>query len=213
MLNLISWIYIFYLFITSILAFDFGLGPTYYKHGDKVDLLVNKIESDTTQLPFAYHSLPFVCRPINGAKPVHLSLGELLKGDRIWQSGYQLEFGVDVPCNRLCDMVLSTHAIKRASDLIKDGYVVHWTVDGLPGATTFESTNHRNKYYAAGFPLGFVSPSDDEQLSYIYNHVMLVIRYHREKKPHPKMVGILNILLLGLKFIRKVLMMNIVLDL
>ena len=121
MLNLISWIYIFYLFITSILAFDFGLGPTYYKHGDKVDLLVNKIESDTTQLPFAYHSLPFVCRPINGAKPVHLSLGELLKGDRIWQSGYQLEFGVDVPCNRLCDMVLSTHAIKRASDLIKDG--------------------------------------------------------------------------------------------
>ena len=62
-------------------------------------------------------------------------------------------------------------------------------------------------------PLGFVSPSDDEQLSYIYNHVMLVIRYHREKKPHPKMVGILNILLLGLKFIRKVLMMNIVLDL
>ena len=189
MLNLISWIYIFYLFITSILAFDFGLGPTYYKHGDKVDLLVNKIESDTTQLPFAYHSLPFVCRPINGAKPVHLSLGELLKGDRIWQSGYQLEFGVDVPCNRLCDMVLSTHAIKRASDLIKDGYVVHWTVDGLPGATTFESTNHRNKYYAAGFPLGFVSPSDDEQLSYIYNHVMLVIRYHREKETASKNGG------------------------
>ncbi|CAX39660.1 endosomal transmembrane protein, putative [Candida dubliniensis CD36] len=180
MLNLISRWYIFNLFITSILAFDFGLGPTYYKHGDKVDLLVNKIESDTTQLPFAYQSLPFVCPPINGAKPVHLSLGELLKGDRIWQSGYQLQFGIDVPCNRLCDMVLSTNSIKRASDLIKEGYVAHWTVDGLPGATTFESNNHRNKYYAAGFPLGFVN--HDDGMSYIYNHVMLVIRYHRQKE-------------------------------
>ncbi|RCK62781.1 Transmembrane 9 superfamily member 3 [Candida viswanathii] len=179
-------IHLITLFLVSLLviaspahAFDLGLSPTYYKHGDKVELLVNKVESDTTQLPFSYYSLSFVCPPMNGAKPVHTSLGELLKGERIWQSGYQLHFGVDQPCSRLCDLLATQNGIKRASQLIKDGYVNHWSIDGLPGATTFESTNHRKKYYAAGFPLGFVNP--DDGVSYIYNHVMLVIRYHKEK--------------------------------
>ncbi|CAK9683799.1 Endomembrane protein 70 family protein [Candida parapsilosis] len=155
---------------------DLGLKPNYYQIGDPVDLLVNKIESDKTQLPFAYYSLTFVCPPMNNAKPVHLSLGEILRGDRIWQSGYDLRFGIDQPCLRLCDLLATQAGIRRASNLIKDGYVVHWSIDGLPGATTFETNNHRRKYYAAGFPMGFV----DQDVSYLYNHVMLVIRYHRE---------------------------------
>lgn len=103
-------------------------------------------------------------------------LGEILRGDRIWQSGYDLKFGIDQPCLRLCDLRATQSGIRRASNLIKDGYVVHWSIDGLPGATTFETNNHRRKYYAAGFPMGFV---DENDISYLYNHVMLVIRYHR----------------------------------
>ncbi|CCG20705.1 endosomal transmembrane protein [Candida orthopsilosis Co 90-125] len=155
---------------------DLGFKPNYYQMGDQVDLLVNKVESDKTQLPFAYFSLTFVCPPMNNAKPVHLSLGEILRGDRIWQSGYDLRFGIDQPCLRLCDLRATQSGIRRASNLIKDGYVVHWSIDGLPGATTFETNNHRRKYYAAGFPMGFV---DENDISYLYNHVMLVIRYHR----------------------------------
>ncbi|CAI5755691.1 unnamed protein product [Candida verbasci] len=171
-------ILVFLLLITLIYGFNVGFSPNYYQFGDKVDLLTNKIESDKTQLPYSYHKLPFVCPPMDGAKPVHLSLGEIVKGDRIWQSGYELKFGVDTPCNRLCDLRASERGISRADQLIKDGYVIHWLIDGLPGATTFESSNQRNKYYAAGFPLGFVN----QGISYIYNHVMLVIRYHREKQ-------------------------------
>ena len=95
--------------------------------------------------------------------------------------------------------------LKRASELIKDGYVNHWSIDGLPGATTFESTNHRKKYYAAGFPMGFVNP--DDGISYLYNHVMLVIRYHKEKgssnentivgfEVYPKVLVMKNVLVL-----------------
>lgn len=166
-------------------AFNLGWNnPRYYHVGEKVDLLVNKIESDSTQLPFAYYSLPFVCPPMNGAKPVHLSLGEILRGDRIWESAYDLHFGVDVACSRLCDLRASEKQVKRASQLIKNGYVVHWSLDGLPGATTFESSRRNHKYYAAGFPLGFVK----NDISYLYNHVMLVIRYHRLKKDKSKSV-------------------------
>ncbi|KAG7662216.1 uncharacterized protein J8A68_004226 [[Candida] subhashii] len=172
-------IYLTCFLLQTVHAINLGWnGPHYYQIGEKVDLLVNKIESDTTQLPFSYYNLPFVCPPMNGAKPVHLSLGEILRGDRIWQSGYDLHFGIDVPCNRLCDLRATERHIKKASQLIKNGYVVHWSLDGLPGATTFESSHRNNKYYAAGFPLGFVK----NDISYIYNHVMLVIRYHRQKE-------------------------------
>lgn len=156
------------------LGLNLGTGPTYYKEGQKVDLIVNKIESDHTELPFSYHSLPFICPLPKDSEPVSLSLGEILRGDRKWKSNYRLNFGIDLPCVRLCDLICTDAIVNNADKLIREGYVVHWEVDNLPGATTFE-TNQKNKYYAAGFPLGFV----EDDVSYIYNHVMLVIRIHR----------------------------------
>lgn len=171
--------------ILSVNANNFGFTPNYYRKGDKVDLLVNKVESDNTQLPFSYKELPFVCPPTS--TPVHLSLGEILRGDRLWLSKYDLQFGVDMPCMRLCDLISKEAGLQKADFLIRNGYVAHWLVDGLPGATTFVSGNNNNKYYAAGFPMGFVNEQD--KLSYIYNHVMIVIRYHREPNNLNTIVG------------------------
>lgn len=155
---------------------DLGFSPKKYYEGEKVDLLVNKIESDNTQLPYSYARLPFVCPPQQG--PLPLSIGQILQGDRVFTSDYQLRFGIDMPCNRLCDLLTKDSGLRKAESLIKKGYVAHWSIDGLPGATTFVSTNNNQKYYAAGFPLGFVK----DDVSYIYNHVMLVIRFHRDKE-------------------------------
>ena len=157
-------------------AVQLGYEPATYQTGDKVDLLVNKVESDHTQLPYGYYDLPFVCPAGAGAAPLALLLGEILKGDRTWRLSYDLRFGVDVPCIRLCDLITRETGVRKADRLIRDGYVVHWLVDGLPGATTFVLGNGDNKYYAAGFPLGFVST---DGTAYIYNHVMLVMRYHK----------------------------------
>ncbi|CUM64098.1 uncharacterized protein PRCAT00001688001 [Priceomyces carsonii] len=162
-------------FLDGAFGFNLGYSPTFYGHGEKVDLLVNKIESDHTQLPYGYYDLPFVCPNSDAKKRVHLSFGEILKGERYLNSNYELEFGIDRPCVRLCDLIVKGKSLKMADSLIKNGYVVHWSLDGLPGATTFVSG--KNKYYAAGFPMGFVK----DEISYIYNHVMLVIRYHRDK--------------------------------
>lgn len=164
---------VLFLFVQFVCAFDLGFSPSYYRHGEQVDLIVNKVESDNTQLPYSYRDLPFVCPP---DEQVDLSLGEILRGDRLWKSKYDLKFGVDMHCLRLCDLITKETGMQKADTLIKNGYVVHWLVDGLPGATTFVSGNRNNKYYAAGFPLGFTK----DKVSYIYNHVMIVIRYHRE---------------------------------
>lgn len=174
---------LFYL-LAFVSAFDFGLSPKRYKKGDKVELLLNKVESDHTQLPYRYHDLPFVCYD-RTKKAKSLLLGEILRGDRFWESNYELQFGVDKPCHRLCDMSANQNGIARADYLIRNGYVVHWLLDGLPGATTFVSGNHNSKYYAAGFPLGFVKG----ETAFMYNHVVLVIRYHTEKDHLHSIVG------------------------
>lgn len=164
-------------FVVSVIGLDLSFKPNYYEHGDKVDLLVNKIESDHTQLPYSYYSLPFVCPRTQDTKAIPMSLGAILRGDRLWESNYQLRFGIDMPCMRLCDLIANEKGLDRATQLIRDGYVVQWAVDGLPGATTFLS-QHNNKYYAAGYSLGFV----EKDVAYIHNHAMIVIRWHRERK-------------------------------
>lgn len=165
-------------------AFEIGFSPKHYKNGDKVELLLNKVESDHTQLPFRYNNLPFVCYD-RTKRAKSLLLGEILRGDRFWESNYELHFGVDKPCTRLCDMSATENGISRADNLIRNGYVIHWQLDGLPGATTFVSANHNSKYYAAGFPLGFLK----DDTTYLYNHVVLVIRYHTEKDGQHSIVG------------------------
>lgn len=169
--------------LTFVLAFDV-FSPKKYEKGENVELLLNKIESDHTQLPFRYHDLPFVCHD-KSQKSKTLLLGEVLRGDRFWESIYLLKFGIDQTCTQLCNMYTSEVGVARADHLIRNGYVVHWSLDGLPGATTFTNANHGSKYYAAGFPLGFVSKGT----SYLYNHVTIVVRYHREKSGLNAIVG------------------------
>ena len=60
---------------------------------DIVNLKVNKLTSTKTQLPYEYYSLPY-CRPdpiVNSAE----NLGEVLRGDRIENSLYQIEIRLD----------------------------------------------------------------------------------------------------------------------
>ncbi len=56
--------------------------------GDKVVLKVNKLTSTRTQLPYEYYSMPY-CRP-EKIMPSAENLGEVLRGDRIENSPYEV---------------------------------------------------------------------------------------------------------------------------
>ncbi len=56
--------------------------------GDKVVLKVNKLTSTKTQLPYEYYSMPY-CRP-EKIMPSAENLGEVLRGDRIENSPYEV---------------------------------------------------------------------------------------------------------------------------
>jgi len=153
-------------------------------------LHTNKVYSDNTELSFTYSELPFVC-PASGRRhpgslfhsgtPMTLSLGEILRGDRITLSDYELVMGTDDEAHYLCSVEVDQRGVERAREIIRDRYVAEWIVDNLPGATTFVKTDKSSKYYAAGFKLGYedVDPQTNVARYFINNHVTLVIRYHR----------------------------------
>lgn len=68
-----------------------GISPTVFREGERVPLYVNKIFSEKSPLPYAYADLPFVCAPPKDAKKAWLNLGEVLRGDRISTSDYEVK--------------------------------------------------------------------------------------------------------------------------
>lgn len=146
-----------------------------YADMDKVPLYVNKVTSNHSPLPYSYFQLPFVCQPSKGMSSVTLNLGEVLSGDRIWESDYNLIMNNETTCADLCTKKVDMAGLKRADELIRNQYTVEWIVDNLPGATAFISVVNKKRYYAAGFPLGGIS--DDK--AFINNHVIILVRYRQ----------------------------------
>lgn len=160
---------------------------------------MNKVYSDYTELQYAYSELPFICPPsgrnydglslISGTS-VSLNLGEVLRGDRIVVSDYDMVMGNDEEARYLCAKTIDRTGFKKAQEIIADGYIAEWIVDNLPGATSFVTTDKSRKYYASGFKMGYIeySPSTGKPRFYINNHVTLVIRYHKAREEGKKVI-------------------------
>lgn len=96
-------------------------------------------------------------------------------------SDYELEMGKDEEARYLCSHKVDRAGLRKAHDIIDNGYVAEWIVDNLPGATRFVSADKTRKYYATGFKMGYkeFSPVTGKPRYFINNHVTLVIRTHR----------------------------------
>lgn len=154
-----------------------------------IPLFVNKVYSDNTQLQYPYSELPFVCPPsgrkhgaglVSGTN-IALNLGEVLLGDRIIVSDYELEMGKDDEARYLCSHKVDRAGLRKAQDIINNGYVAEWILDNLPGATRFVSADKTRRYYASGFKMGYkeYSPVHGRPRYFINNHVTLVVRTNR----------------------------------
>ncbi|KAF2713706.1 endosomal membrane protein [Pleomassaria siparia CBS 279.74] len=160
-----------------------------YRDGEPIPLFVNKVYSDNSELQYAYTELPFTCPPtgrirtgrFTSGTSISLNLGQVLRGDRITVSDYELAMGSDDEARYLCSHTIDADGLKRSKQLIREGYMAEWIVDNLPGATSFQTLDKSRKYYAAGFKIGeeVPSPHGGESTYFLNNHVTLVIRYHQ----------------------------------
>jgi transmembrane 9 superfamily protein 2/4 len=176
-----------------------GVMPHDYKEGEKVKVRVNRLDSVRTQLPFDYYNLPF-CQP-EELRQQPEKMGEILRGDRIETSMYNVKTLTESSCNILCHGQYNADEMKQFADKIKDEYRAHWVVDNLPAAyrlnlyTTDPDAPPEQQYsYERGFLIGFVG-GDLTYLShqaqrnaqagvpYINNHLRLVFKYHNHENP------------------------------
>jgi transmembrane 9 superfamily protein 2/4 len=158
-----------------------GVAPHEYKDGDPIDLKVNKLSSTKTSLPYEYYHLPF-CKPEN-VETYAENLGEILRGDRIESSKYELAMKHDEYCKLLCMPKYTQEEIRDFSEKVLEEYRINMIVDNLPAATKFLDIN-QNTVYSLGFPLGFVGSTEEESTKpgqpYLNNHLRYKVLYHTE---------------------------------
>ena len=72
--------------------------------------------------PYEYYLLPF-CQP-DVMETVAENLGEVLRGDKIMNSNYELKMGVEETCKVLCKKDLTASEAKEFSQRIEEDYRV-----------------------------------------------------------------------------------------
>jgi len=156
-----------------------GVAPLEYPAGGRVELKVNKLTSVKTQLPYRYYTLPY-CKPPSIQESVE-NLGEILEGDLIENSPYDIKMLQNESCKVLCKMALSAEDKAKFQSMVDDDYLVNWFVDNLPAATRYVKRGgghaaSEHTTYMNGFPVGIKRSGR----YYIHNHVKIDLQWHMQ---------------------------------
>ncbi|XP_035287439.1 transmembrane 9 superfamily member 1-like [Anguilla anguilla] len=106
-------------------------GAVNYKLGDKVTLYVNKVGPyHNPQETYHYYTLP-VCRP-KEVRHKALSLGEVLDGDRMAESLYDIRFRENTERRTLCQLTLTEAEVEQLREAIEELYYFEFVLDDIP---------------------------------------------------------------------------------
>lgn len=106
------------------------MAPVEFKKEQPIEVKAVKMTSIHTQLPYEYYSLPF-CVPKHRA--IHYkseNLGEVLRGDRIVNTPYEVKMAKNAKCSLLCHepnepMNWSPQESQQVVERIQHDYFVH----------------------------------------------------------------------------------------
>jgi len=151
-----------------------GVAPRQYEVGALVDMKVNSLTSVKTQLPYRYYTLPY-CKPDNIKQRVE-NLGEILAGDGIENSPYEIKMKVNESCKVLCKRKLTKQRRTLIRRRIDRDYSVNWIVDNLPAATKYLRSDGytEDTIFMNGFPVGY----SVKGRYFMHNHVRIILSYH-----------------------------------
>ncbi|EPY85024.1 transmembrane 9 superfamily member 4 precursor [Camelus ferus] len=165
-----------------------GVAPINFHQNDPVEIKAVKLTSSRTQLPYEYYSLPF-CQPSKITYKAE-NLGEVLRGDRIVNTPFQVLMNSEKKCEVLCSqsnkpVTLTVEQSRLVAERITEDYYVHLIADNLPVATRLELYSNRegddkkkekDVQFEHGYRLGFT----DVNKIYLHNHLSFILYYHRE---------------------------------
>jgi len=149
-----------------------GVAPREYEEGAQVPVKVNKLTSAITQIPLRYYHLPF-CMP-DVVEQKGENLGEILAGDVIENSPYDVKMRMNTTCQVLCRKTLFEFQKELYRKTIDKGYLVNWVIDNLPSGTRYLTADGGEVLYN-GFPIGY---RDSAGKYLLYNHITFNLKYH-----------------------------------
>lgn len=162
-----------------------GVAPKEFQKDAIVEVKAVKMTSIKTQLPYEYYSLKF-CEPKGEREYKIENLGEVLRGDRIVNTPYEIKMAKNMPCRVLCSSIkLTAKESKLMAERIKKNYYVHLIVDNLPCATEFQMMDSDQVQYEHGYKLGFVKDGK----VYLNNHLKMYLKYHTDDDIDYRVVG------------------------
>jgi len=147
-----------------------GSSDHVYKVHEKVPLYTNKVgpfhnPSET----YEYYRLPF-CPPADGLKHKAEDLGEVLIGDRLVGTPYEVSFRVDHENEKLCSKDLTEKDLVRFRKAVKDDYYFQMYYDDLP---LWGFIGKVEKILRPGQPA--------EMRYYLFTHVHFDISYNNDR--------------------------------
>uniref|UniRef100_A0A915I5Y7 Transmembrane 9 superfamily member n=1 Tax=Romanomermis culicivorax TaxID=13658 RepID=A0A915I5Y7_ROMCU len=169
-----------------------------------VTLFVNRLDSDQSVIPYEYHHFDF-CLGNENESPVE-NLGQVLFGERIRPSVYEISFLKEEPCKSLCK---KTYSMNNKDDQFKLtqlakgmmlNYYHHWyaflnlplIIDNMPVTFCVKQLAQHQNTCMTGFPMGCyvtqdrrpkdgcgIDPSryNKPNTFYLFNHVDLTVEY------------------------------------
>lgn len=155
-----------------------GVAPVEFKEGQQIEVKGIKLTSTKTIVPYEYYTLPFCKPPGNNIHYNSENLGEVMRGDRIVNTPYQLAMKKNVSCSTTCENMVKKLGQEEAETLIrriKEDYHVHLLVDNLPCVTRYEIGETGEELHEHGYRLGWESGGH----FYVNNHLDILLSYHQ----------------------------------
>ena len=167
-----------------------------YSHdlNSQLQIQVGSLSSLNNIIPFSYAKLK-ICNSDKIIK-VEDTLGEILTGEKIFSTGYNVLTGNDSFCETLCYNEFDEESLNLIKRLIKGNYFINWYLDKLPaGIISYDIyTKQTNIDYFKGIPLGFI----ENDIYYINNHLQFHILINEVSRNKYNVVGF-NILPMSLE--------------
>ena len=148
---------------------SFSNALTSYKDGDKVEVYVNKVGPYfNPHETYHYYSLP-VCRP-KEIKHKSLTLGEVLDGDRMAYSMYEIHFMKNEKDKLLCEMKLEKQELDQLKEAVEELYYFEMVADEIPIRSFLGQFTER----------GFLAVPHTHELT-LFNHITFHFTYNNDK--------------------------------
>ena len=168
--NFFSFLGLILLFNLFISIISKGILDYSHEFGSELQIQAGALSSINGIIPFSYEKLK-IC-DIKKVVKAEDTLGEILTGEKIFNTGYVAKTGNNSLCEVLCYNQFDQESSHLIKTLIKSNYFINWYLDKLPaGLINYNKEKKTTIDYFKGIPLGYM----ENDKFFIYNHLQFHI--------------------------------------